>query len=404
MKYLHYLLLGVLFSCQSHQTAGEKIQKETLAAEQLPVVRGGIENVQQYKSALNGKKVGLVVNQSAIFSNNVHLVDSLITLGVEVKAIFGPEHGFRGDADAGAKIVDDKDPRTGLPVYSLYGADRKPKAEHLKDIDIVLFDIQDVGVRYFTYPSTLHLVMEACAENGKSLILLDRPNPNGDYVDGPVLDPKFSSFVGMNPVPVVHGLTMGELANMINGEKWLKDGRQVDLTVIPCQNYTHQTKYELPIKPSPNLPNLQSIRLYPSICLFEPTNISVGRGTDTQFQVIGGTQSDYGPYQFTPVDKPGAQNPPNEGKLCYGYDLRDVDTDKEGFTLKYVIEFYNKAKDKSKFFTSASFFDKLAGTDLIRKMIVAGKSEKEIRDAYTPGLEAFKIKRKSYLLYPDTVN
>lgn len=404
MKYLHYLLLGVLFSCQSNPGSAALQTNESTSVSEEATLRCGIENVNEYVSLLKGKKVGLVVNQSAIFSNRVHLVDSLLNLGIEVKAIFGPEHGFRGEADAGAKIVDDKDPKTGLPVYSLYGANRKPKAEHLKNIDVMVFDIQDVGVRYFTYPSTLHLVMEACAENGKSIVLLDRPNPNGDYVDGPVLDTRFSSFVGMNPVPVVHGLTMGELGKMINGEKWLSGGKQVELQVIKCNNYTHQTRYELPIKPSPNLPNFQSVRLYPSICLFEPTVISVGRGTDTQFQVIGGVESTYGPYKFIPVDKPGAQNPPNEGKQCYGYDLREVDTYQERFTLKYVIDLYNKTKDKSKFFTSASFFDKLAGTDMIRKMIIDGKSETEIRAAFTPELEAFKVKRRNYLLYPDTAN
>ena len=359
----------------------------------------GIDRTAEYLPLLTGKHIGLVVNHTTLFSNGTHLADSLLALGVKIQTIFAPEHGFRGQADAGATIKDGRDAKTGLPIVSLYGRNKKPSAAQLKDIDIMIFDIQDVGVRYYTYPSTMHYLMEACAENGKPCLVLDRPNPNGDYVDGPVLDPKFKSFVGMNPVPVVHGLTSAELARMINGEGWLEGQKSCDLTVVPCTGYNHRMVYELPVKPSPNLPNLQSIRLYPSICLFEPTIVSVGRGTDTQFQVIGAPNPVYGPYQFTPTDQPGAQNPPNEGKVCYGLDLRDANTRQEGFTLKYVLDFYDKTPEKTKFFTSADFFDKLAGTDMIRKMMVAGKSEAEIRAAFTPELEAFKAKREKYLLY-----
>ncbi|MFN3378276.1 MAG: exo-beta-N-acetylmuramidase NamZ domain-containing protein [Runella zeae] len=365
---------------------------------QKPIL--GCENTTAYLPDLKGKNVALVINHTAIFSNRQHLADSLVSLGVKIKIIFAPEHGFRGDASAGEKISNGIDTKTGVAIASLYGANRKPSAAQLKDIDVVVFDIQDVGVRYYTYPSTMHYVMEACAENGKKCIVLDRPNPNGHYIAGPVLDRKFASFVGMNPVPIVHGLTSGELAHMINGEGWLAKGVKCDLKVVTCQKYNHQTVYDLPIAPSPNLPNRQSILLYPSICLFEGTEISVGRGTATQFQVIGGTNPGYGKYTFTPVDKPGAINPPNEGKVCYGLDLTKIYAYKEGLTLKYVIGMYQKAPDKNKFFTSPAFFDKLAGTDRIRTMIVAGKTEKEIVATWQNELKAFKEMRKKYLLYP----
>ena len=397
---LSVLLAFALSTCGNRPQNSTAVSNKTTAQENKPSdLKLGIDRTVEYLPLLAGKRVGLVINHTTLFSNGVHLADSLLALGVKIQTIFAPEHGFRGQADAGATIKDGKDAQTGLPIVSLYGKNKKPTAEQLRDIDVMIFDIQDVGVRYYTYPSTMHYVMEACAENGKPCLILDRPNPNGDYVDGPVLDPKFKSFVGMNPVPVVHGLTSAELALMINGEGWLEGKKSCDLTVVPCTGYNHRMVYELPVKPSPNLPNLQSIRLYPSICLFEPTIVSVGRGTDTQFQVIGAPNPVYGPYQFTPTDQPGAQNPPNEGKVCYGLDLRGVNTQQEGFTLKYVLDFYNKTPDKTKFFTSADFFDKLAGTDMIRTMMVAGKSEAEIRAAFTPGLEAFKEKREKYLLY-----
>ena len=401
MNYVLSMLLAlVLSTCGNSPQNGTSTSDKTSSQEnKTDALKLGIDRTGEYLPLLAGKRVGLVVNHTTLFSNGTHLADSLLALGVKIQTIFAPEHGFRGQADAGATIRDGKDAQTGLPIVSLYGKNKKPSAEQLQNIDLMIFDIQDVGVRYYTYPSTMHYVLEACAENGKPCLILDRPNPNGDYVDGPVLDPKFKSFVGMNPVPVVHGLTSAELALMINGEGWLEGKKNCDLTVVPCTGYNHRMVYELPVKPSPNLPNLQSIRLYPSICLFEPTIVSVGRGTDTQFQVIGATNPVYGPYHFTPTDKPGAQNPPNEGKVCYGLDLRQVDTRQEGFTLKYVLDFYNKAPDKTKFFTSPDFFDKLAGTDVIRKMIISGKSEAEIRAAFTPGLEAFKGKREKYLLY-----
>ncbi len=365
-------------------------------------LRLGIERLDAYLPLLSGKRVGLVVNHTTIFPDGTHLADTLLQLGISVKTIFAPEHGFRGEADAGATILNGVDTRTGLPILSLYGKNKKPSPEQMSNLDVLIFDIQDVGVRFYTYPSTMHYVMEACAENGKACIVLDRPNPNGDYVAGPVLDPEFASFVGMNPVPVVHGLTSGELAGMINGERWLQGNKSCNLTVIPCTGYQHQMAYDLPVKPSPNLPNRQSVRLYASICLFEPTLVSVGRGTDYPFQVIGAPgNAAYGPFTFTPVDKPGAMNPVNEGKLCYGLDLRTAEIAATGFTLKYLLAFYEKTPDKTKFFTSTDFFDKLAGTDHLRKMIVEGKSEEEILRHFEPGLTVFKALRKKYLLYPD---
>ena len=397
---LSVLLVLLISSCGTSPPSGTaNSTPQKIQASQADSLKLGIDRTAEYLPLLAGKRVGLVVNHTTLFSKGTHLADSLLALGVKVQTIFAPEHGFRGVADAGATIKDGKDAKTGLPIVSLYGKNKKPSPEQLREIDIMIFDIQDVGVRYYTYPSTMHYVMEACAENGKECIVLDRPNPNGNYVDGPVLDPKFKSFVGMNPVPVVHGLTSAELALMINGEGWLEGGKICDLTVVPCTGYNHRQVYELPVKPSPNLPNLQSIRLYPSICLFEPTLVSVGRGTDNQFQVIGAPDKVYGTYRFTPTDQPGAQNPPNEGKVCYGLDLREVDTRQQGFTLKYVLDFYNKTPDKTKFFTSPDFFDKLAGTDMIRNMMIAGNSEAEIRAAFTPRLEAYKEMRKKYVLY-----
>uniref|UniRef100_UPI00359423E3 exo-beta-N-acetylmuramidase NamZ family protein n=1 Tax=Persicitalea sp. TaxID=3100273 RepID=UPI00359423E3 len=313
MNYVLSVLLAFMLStcADSRQNDTNTSNKTVSQKNKTDDLRLGIDRTGEYLPLLTGKRVGLVVNHTTLFSNGTHLADSLLALGVNIQTIFAPEHGFRGQADAGATIKDGKDAKTGLPIVSLYGKNKKPSVEQLKDIDVMIFDIQDVGVRYYTYPSTMHYVLEACAENGKPCLVLDRPNPNGNYVDGPVLDPKFKSFVGMNPVPVVHGLTSAELALMINGEGWLEGKKSCDLTVIPCTGYNHRMVYELPVKPSPNLPNLQSIRLYPSICLFEPTIVSVGRGTDTQFQVIGAPNKVYGPYEFTPVDKPGAQNPPN---------------------------------------------------------------------------------------------
>jgi uncharacterized protein YbbC (DUF1343 family) len=389
------LILCLFIIIQSSCTNAQQNQAKAVDDKKLQI---GAEQLDEYLPLLVNKKVGMVVNHTTMIGD-VHLVDLLLKKGVKIKSIFAPEHGFRGLASAGDIIKDEKDPKTGLPLISLYGKNRKPTTEQLKDLDVVIFDIQDVGVRYYTYLGTMHYVMEACAENNKQVIVFDRPNPNGHYVDGPVLDMKFTSFVGMHPVPVVHGMTVGEYAQMINGEKWLKDGKKCDLKIIKCKNYTHDTPFVAPIKTSPNLPNEQSVLLYPSICIFEGTIISLGRGTDTQFQVIGGTDFKYGDYQFTPEDKPGAMNPPNEGKLCYGYDLRDVDAKSLRFSYKYWIDFYHKAPDKSKFYLPTMFIDRLSGSDQIRKMIEEGKTEEQIKAWYKPELDKYKEMRKKYLLY-----
>ncbi|TGE06377.1 exo-beta-N-acetylmuramidase NamZ family protein [Hymenobacter fodinae] len=361
-------------------------------------LRVGAEQFERYLPLLKGKRVGLVVNQTARVGK-AFLVDTLLAKGVGVKVIFGPEHGFRGEAADGATIKNGKDDRSGLPALSLYGATKKPTPEMLKDVDVLVFDIQDVGTRFYTFISTMHYVMEASAEQGKEVIILDRPNPNGWYVDGPVMEPQHKSFVGMHPIPVVHGLTVGELAQMINGEKWLAGGRQCKLTVVPVQGYTHATRYELPVRPSPNLPNAHSVALYPSICLFEGTDVSVGRGTDSPFEVIGApTQPSSRPYRFTPKPNPGSPTPPQNGKVCYGQDLRQTGNN-VGFSLKYLLDFYQQSTDKEHFF--GKYFEQLTGTRTLREQVIAGKSEQEIRKSWEPALGQYKAMRKKYLLYPE---
>ncbi len=377
------------------------ISTNLLAQQSIQV---GAERLEQYLPLLNEQKVALVVNQTSEV-NNQHLVDLLLANGVEIVRIFAPEHGFRGKADAGAQVKDGKDAKTGLPIISLYGKNKKPQAKYLIDVDKVIFDIQDVGARFYTYISTMHYVMEACAENNKPLIILDRPNPNGHYVDGPILDPAYQSFVGMHEIPVVHGLTVGELAQMINGEKWLKDQAECDLTIIKCLAYDHNTYYSLPIKPSPNLPNMRSIYLYPSLCFFEGTPISVGRGTQQQFQLIGSPELARGGYQFTPVSSEGAKYPKHENKICNGKDLSKESISKLAsescLNLSHLLEIYQLYPNKAKFFNENLFFDKLAGTDRLRKQIIAGQSEEEIRKSWAADLAAYKSMRKEYLLYPD---
>ena len=360
----------------------------------------GAEQPEKYLHLIENKRIGLVVNHTSLV-DNIHLVDFLLNKGIKVDKIFAPEHGFRGDASAGEEIKDGLDAKTGIPVLSLYGQTKKPTVAHLEKIDVLIFDIQDVGCRFYTYISTLHLVIEACAENNISLIVLDRPNPNGDYVAGSVLKPGFESFVGMDPIPVVHGCTVGELAKMINGEKWHKAAKSCDLQVIPVQNYTHSTQYELPVNPSPNLPNYLSVRLYPSLCFFEATSVSVGRGTDFPFQVLGGLNKNLGKFQFTPKNIPGvAVNPLNEGLVCYGLDLRLIE-EVPKFTLKYFMDFYDKYEVKTDFLTRENWFNLLAGSDELLAQIRNGKSEPEILEALKPDLEKYKLIRKKYLLYPD---
>lgn len=371
---------------------------------EAPQISVGAEQMAMYYPMIKGKGLGLVVNQTSTVGER-HLVDSLLELDADIKAIFAPEHGFRGKADAGAHIESGKDAITGLPIVSIYGKNKKPSAEQLKDIDIMIFDIQDVGARFYTYISTLHYVMEACAENNIPLLVLDRPNPNGFYVDGPVLEPEYSSFIGKHEIPVVHGMSIGEYAKMINGEGWLTDQVQCELEVIPCVNYTHSMTYDLPIKPSPNLPNHRSILLYPSICFFEGTNVSLGRGTNTQFQVLGHPDlTDY-TYTFTPKPMEGAQSPKLNGSKCYGLDLSEYSIDylkgNAKLDLKWLLEIYEAYPDKENFFLKNLFFDKLAGSDQLRKQIIAGLSEEEIRASWAMDLDHFKAKRAKYLIYPE---
>jgi uncharacterized protein YbbC (DUF1343 family) len=368
-------------------------------AEENKIITGA-EQPGKYLPIIQNKNIGLVVNHTSIVGD-VHLVDFLLTKNIQIRKIFAPEHGFRGEASAGEEIKDGVDSKTGIPLVSLYGKTKKPTTAQLKDLDILIFDIQDVGCRFYTYISTLHLVIEACAENNLQLIVLDRPNPNGDYIAGPVLKPGFESFVGMDPIPVVHGCTIGELANMINGEKWHKANKSCDLKVVTVLNYIHSTDYKLPVSPSPNLPNYLSVKLYPSLCFFEATSVSVGRGTDFPFQVLGGLNKNLGDFKFTPRNIPGvATNPINEGKVCYGVDLRLLKNIPD-FTLKYFIDFYNKYENEKDFLTRESWFNTLAGTDELLKLIRSGKNEAEILSHFKPELEKYKVLREKYLLYPD---
>ena len=398
--FIYSLFVVLLTTCQPEK---EKIGFESnIATRDSTSIITGAERVAFYHPLLKDKKVALVVNQTSIVKDK-HLVDTLLKLGVNIQVIFAPEHGIRGKADAGEIISDTKDSKTGLPVISLYGKKKKPLAEDLRNVDVILFDIQDVGVRFYTYISTLHYVMEACAENNLPLILLDRPNPNAYFVDGPMLDPAYKSFIGMHPVPVVYGMTIGEYAQMINGEGWLTNKANCKLTVIDCKNYTHDSYYELPVKPSPNLPNIRSVLLYPSTCFFEGTTLSLGRGTEKQFQVIGHPKIK-SEYSFTPMPNEGAKDPPLNGQKCYGTDLSNVTTgsiiQSKKIDLSYLLEYYKKMTDlNEKFFLDNNFIDKLAGSDQLRKQILAGKNEQEIKETWKPGLEAFHKIRAKYLIY-----
>lgn len=400
----YFLFIIVVTACGPEKTTGAGSYERVHSVRTEMSIIPGAERLPVYFQRIKGKTVGLVVNQTSRVKQK-HLVDTLSGIGVTIKTIFAPEHGFRGEADAGETIVDGKDLVTGLQVTSLYGAKKKPTREDLAGIDIMVFDIQDVGVRFYTYISTLHYVMEACAENGIPLLVLDRPNPNAHYMDGPVLEKAFTSFVGLHPVPVVYGMTIGEYAQMINGEKWLPEGLVCDLTVIQCKNYNHTMLYELPVKPSPNLPTTRSILLYPSLCFFEGTTMSVGRGTNKQFQVIG-HPSVKAEFSFKPEPNPGAKNPVWQDKICYGKDLTNLKIrdllDQKQLDLSYLI-FYCKEFQHigEKFFLDNLFFDKLAGTDSLRKMLLQGYDEKKIRASWKEDLEHFKQVRKKYLLYED---
>lgn len=360
----------------------------------------GAEQPELYLSKLQGKKVALMVNQTSL-ANGQHLIDFLINQQVDVLKIFAVEHGFRGEAANGEELKDGVDSKTGIPVISLYGEKKKAASNDLTGIDVVIFDIQDVGCRFYTYISSLYLMMETCAENQIKLLVLDRPNPNGDYVDGPVLDMNFKSFVGMLPVPIVHGCTVGEMAQMINGEKWLKDGIQCNLEVIPVKNYTHSTHYSLPVKPSPNLPNDLAVRLYPSLCFFEATNVSIGRGTAFPFQVIGFPESTVSNFSFTPQNIEGVSlHPIFEGKQCNGIDLRNLE-EAPKFTLSYFIQFSKLFKNQSDFWKSKRWIELLSGNDQFYNQINEGWSEEEIKSTWQPQLSQYLKLRKQYLLYPD---
>ena len=353
----------------------------------------GAERTDTYLPLLKNKNVGVVANQTSMIANT-HLVDSLLSLEIDVVKVFSPEHGFRGKADAGAIIEDGIDVKTEIPIISLHGKNKKPKAEQLQGIDILVFDIQDVGVRFYTYISTLHYIMESAAESNIKVIVLDRPNPNGHYVDGPILDTAFQSFVGMHPIPIAHGMTIGEYAKMINGENWI--ATKCELIVIEMENYTHNTNYDLPIKPSPNLPNARSVNLYPSLCLFEGTNISIGRGTDYPFQHFGAPYMKSN-YSFMPKSGEGSKYPKHEDIVCFGTDLRFQEDYLTALNLNWIIETFKQCSEKEEFFNN--FFDKLAGTDKLKKQIIAGMTVREIKASWQEGLEAFKRIRRKYLIY-----
>lgn len=383
--------LSLLMAC-SHSRGQDDIQT-------------GAERTDMYLPMLEGKRLGIVANQTSVIGR-IHLVDSLLSIwdgNAMIQKVFCPEHGFRGEAEAGGIIEDGLDIRTGLPVISLYGRSRKPPAEALKDLDAIIFDIQDVGARFYTYISTLFYVMQACAENGKELILLDRPNPNGFYVDGPVLDTSYRSFVGMNEVPVVYGMTIGEYGQMINGEGWLGDGLVCDMEVIPCLNYDHTMYYVLPVSPSPNLPNMNAVYLYPSTCFFEGTVLSEGRGTAFPFEVFGHPLLENADFTFVPESIPGkSANPKWKGETCMGVDLRYLRNNKDRerqINLGWLMFAYENYPEKEAFFIP--YFEKLAGTANLRQQIVEGMTEDEIRKGWSNELKAFKKIRKKYLLYPD---
>jgi uncharacterized protein YbbC (DUF1343 family) len=404
MRIIGLLFLFILlYACKSVKPIKDDYKNkptfELIEEEKYTKLVLSAENTPEYLPKLEGKKVGILTNQTSVIHLNdslTHLVDFLMDQCVNLTTIFAPEHGFRGTADAGELIKDGKDTKTGLPIVSLYGSNRKPTAEQLNNLDVVIFDLQDVGARFYTYISSLHYLMEACAEQCIQVIVLDRPNPNIHVIDGPVLDMKNKSFVGMHPIPILHGMTIGEYAQMINGEKWLKDGLHADLKVIPLANYHRNTSYSLPVRPSPNLPNDQAINLYASLCLFEGTNVSVGRGTEKQFQIYGSPFIKDKAFTFIPQPNFGAKDPLHKGVPCYGENLENAEKLKQ-LEIKWLIDAFNSTENKTDFFNN--FFIKLSGTSELKTQIELGLSEADIRASWQDGLEAFKAMRKKYLIY-----
>ena len=377
-----------------------KAQQQASESQPVPAV----QHTGKYLPLLEDKKLAVVANQTSVIKRNngtyTHLVDSLLSLGITMEKVFAPEHGFRGQADAGEMVLDGIDKKSGLPIISLYGSNKKPSPEQLEGIDLVLFDIQDVGVRFYTYISTLHYVMEACAEKGIQVMVLDRPNPNGSYVDGPTLDPAFKSFLGMHPIPLVHGMTIGEYAKMINGEQWLENSIHCDLTVIPMEAYNRDMSYSLPVRPSPNLPNDKSVELYPSLGLFEGTHVNAGRGTAFQFQRFGAPFLDreHFEFEYTPEPNFGAKDPKHKGVTCFGKDLSQVPSPGK-VDLQWLIEAYTWSANKEDFFKDRSF-TLHAGTDRLRKQIESGMSPEDIRATWQEGVQQFLESRRPYLIYP----
>jgi uncharacterized protein YbbC (DUF1343 family) len=422
-----FLLVFFCFSCGSgsgkENAAGnddivvhdavplDKLQKKTGSNDTSQIVVGA-QRFSTYEKFLKGKNVGVVANQTSVVTYRseadnsyreinveMHLVDFLLRKGISVKKVFSPEHGFRGSADAGEAVKDGVDTSTGLPIVSLYGKNKKPFVEQLSDLDVMVFDIQDVGVRFYTYISTMHYIMEAAAESGIPVIIMDRPNPNGHYIDGPVMQDEHKSFLGMHPVPLVHGMTMGEYARMINGQGWLSNGVQCEMEVIPIENYTHDSFYSVPIRPSPNLPNDVAINLYPSLGLLEGTNLNAGRGTEMQFQIFGSPNLPKDPYSFEYTPKPnfGSKNPKHKGTTCNGLDLRKT-ARMDKVDLSWIIEAYNHHTKKEEFFNTKNFTAH-AGTELLQKQIELGLTMEEIRKSWQEDLMAYEVMRKQYLLY-----
>ncbi len=393
---LKSIFLFLIVSCsvtEDSTIASSRAQANT----KLSRIIVGAERTTEYFPLLEGKKVGIVGNQTSMI-HQTHIVDSLLSAKINVTKVFSPEHGFRGTADAGAKVNSSIDPKTKLPIVSLYGSNKKPTQEQLKGIEVMIFDIQDVGVRFYTYISTLDYVMEACAEANIPVIVLDRPNPNGHYIDGPILQEKYQSFVGMHPVPVVYGMTIGEYAQMINGEKWLEKDMKCDLTIIQLKNYNHQSRYSLPIAPSPNLKTDQSINLYPSLCFFEGTSVSIGRGTETPFEIYGHPKFTNDLFSFTPKSMLGSSDPKLKGVKCYGYDLSTDTTYLKELNLSYLIN-AKKLLGNELLFENPKFFNLLAGNNEFIEQLKSGKTEEVIRESWKVGLNEFKITREKYLLY-----